>query len=203
MPSIYKLKTKFQNLLRPLCHRLEKAGITANQVTLFALFLSILAATALAAYPELRIAILAYPAVLFIRMALNAIDGMLAREFNQKSKLGAFLNELGDILSDAALYLALGFIPGVCFPLAALFAILAVTTEATGCIAVQIGASRRYDGPMGKSDRAFVIGAWAAFGGIWPSFLVFTNPLLIILSLLCLLTIWNRIRKALQETRYH
>ena len=45
------------------------------------------------------------PAVLFVRMALNAIDGMLAREHGQKSALGAFLNELCDVVSDAALYL--------------------------------------------------------------------------------------------------
>ena len=37
-------------------------------------------------------------------MALNAIDGMLAREYGQKSRLGAYLNELGDVVSDAALY---------------------------------------------------------------------------------------------------
>ncbi len=43
-------------------------------------------------------------------MALNAIDGMLAREFNQQSTLGAILNEVGDIISDAALYLALLFV---------------------------------------------------------------------------------------------
>ena len=37
-------------------------------------------------------------------MALNAIDGMLAREFGQKSALGGYLNEIGDVVSDAALY---------------------------------------------------------------------------------------------------
>ena len=44
--------------------------------------------------------LLLLPAVLFLRMALNAIDGMLAREHNQKSALGAILNELGDVFSD-------------------------------------------------------------------------------------------------------
>jgi CDP-diacylglycerol--glycerol-3-phosphate 3-phosphatidyltransferase len=35
-------------------------------------------------------------------MALNAIDGMLAREHDMQSPLGAMLNELGDVLSDVA-----------------------------------------------------------------------------------------------------
>ena len=44
------------------------------------------------------------PLWLFVRMALNAVDGMLAREFGQKSRLGAYLNEISDVVSDAALY---------------------------------------------------------------------------------------------------
>ena len=36
---------------------------------------------------------LVLPTALFARMALNAIDGMMAREHNQASKLGALLNE--------------------------------------------------------------------------------------------------------------
>jgi len=36
-------------------------------------------------------------------MALNAIDGMLAREHHMQSKLGAILNELGDVVSDTVL----------------------------------------------------------------------------------------------------
>ena len=43
-------------------------------------------------------------------MALNAIDGMLAREFNQKSRLGGYLNEITDVVSDAALYLPFAFV---------------------------------------------------------------------------------------------
>lgn len=40
--TIYDLKPKFQNLLRPVVIRLFNAGITANQVTLAAMFLSCL-----------------------------------------------------------------------------------------------------------------------------------------------------------------
>jgi len=39
-----------------------------------------------------------------------------------------------------------------------LFVVFALIGELTGVVAVRIGASRRYDSPMGKSDRAFVIG---------------------------------------------
>ncbi|HEU4665784.1 MAG TPA: CDP-alcohol phosphatidyltransferase family protein, partial [Dokdonella sp.] len=70
----------------------------------------------------------------------------------------AILNELGDVVGDAAMYLPLALRPG--FPVAAIvvFALLGVIVEMTGVIGVQVGASRRYDG-FGKSDRAFVVGA--------------------------------------------
>ena len=94
MASIYDLKPKFQDLLRPLLIKLEAVGVTANQVTLFACALCIFTGLSIAVHPNNIAYLLWLPAVLFIRMALNAIDGMLAREFNQQTKLGAILNEL-------------------------------------------------------------------------------------------------------------
>src|SRR5438067_422929 len=109
MPSIYSLKPRFQNLLRPLVRALAGMGITANQVTLFACILSV-AIGALLAYAGSRRLLLILPAFLFLRMALNAVDGMLAREFGQKSDLGAYLNELTDVISDSFLYLPYAYI---------------------------------------------------------------------------------------------
>src|SRR5262244_2364032 len=108
MPSIYGLKPKFQALLRPIVNWFARIGVTANQVTIAALLLSLTAGHVIHFQHGGR-SLLLLPAVLFVRMALNAMDGMLAREHNQKTPLGAILNELGDVLSDAALYLPLAF----------------------------------------------------------------------------------------------
>jgi CDP-diacylglycerol--glycerol-3-phosphate 3-phosphatidyltransferase len=74
--------------------------------------LSIAAGAVIALLPGQPEWLLLLPVVMFLRMALNAVDGMLAREHNQKSSLGAVLNELGDVVSDAALYLPLALVPG-------------------------------------------------------------------------------------------
>ena len=113
MASIYDIKPRFQALLRPLCQTLAAAGVTANQVTVAAMLLSFAAGSAIVWQPDSSWPLLAIPAVLFVRMALNAIDGMLAREHNMQSALGAVLNEIGDVLSDAALYLPLALVSGV------------------------------------------------------------------------------------------
>ena len=108
--SIYALKPKFQNLLRPLVRQLAAKGVTANQVTLIACLLSILLGVVLALFPTFSSLFFLIPIWFFLRMALNAIDGMLAREFNQKSRLGGYLNEITDVVSDAALYFPFAFV---------------------------------------------------------------------------------------------
>src|SRR6187431_2288523 len=110
--SIYGLKPRFQALLRPLAKRLFESGVTANQVTVFACAVSLALGALVCLRPEVTGLFLLVPAWFFVRMAFNAIDGMLAREFGQASKLGAYLNELTDVISDAALYLPFAFVAG-------------------------------------------------------------------------------------------
>lgn len=100
--TLYQIKPLFQSLLRPTMFWLYKHHVTANHITLAALALSLITGLLLVAQPIL---FLLLPIVLFIRMALNALDGMLARECNQQTRLGAILNETGDVISDIALYL--------------------------------------------------------------------------------------------------
>lgn len=199
MPSIYDLKPKFQALLRPLNSKLVARGITANHITILAMVISVVAGGLIAVFPTHHWPLLLVPMVLFVRMALNAIDGMLAREHNMQSSLGAILNELGDVLSDVALYLPLAWVAGVNAGWLVLVVILSIVSEMMGVVAIQIGATRRYDGPMGKSDRAFLFGVIALLLGLginpapW-----LTAVLVIVFGLLCW-TIVNRARGALAE----
>ena len=94
--TIYDLKPAFQNLLRPLCRVLARDGVTANQITVAALLGSIIVGFLFGLSPTSAWATFLIPIWLFLRMALNAIDGMLAREHNMQSELGGILNELGD-----------------------------------------------------------------------------------------------------------
>ncbi len=198
--SVYQLKSRFQNLLRPLVVQLAAKGVTANQVTIAAALGSI----ALGAFLGLNgnpIWFALVPVWLFLRMALNAVDGMLAREHGQKSVLGAYLNEIGDVISDAALYAPFAIIA----PFSALwiFAIIfiATLTEFVGVTAASLGSSRRYDGPMGKSDRAVVfgvLGAWIAIDGALPQWMFWVQP---VFCPLLILTVVKRIRNALLEPR--
>ena len=177
---------------------LAAAGVTANQVTLTAAALSIAAGGMIAAYPGSRWVFWLLPLVLFVRMALNAIDGMLAREHGQASKLGMFLNEICDVVSDLALILPFALVAPFFVWGVVAFALAAFMTEFAGVLGVVAGSGRRYDGPLGKSDRAAVLGVLAiviAAGIDLPAFVGWLFPLLAVLSLL---TVVNRIRAALR-----
>ena len=197
--SIYELKPRFQALLRPLVRRLHAMGVTANQVTVAACVISVALGLGLFFAAPSAAAFALIPLWMFLRMAFNAIDGMLAREHGQQSALGAFLNELTDVLSDAALYLPFALVaPFSPFWVGAVI-VLAGLSEFTGALGPTVGASRRYDGPLGKSDRAFVFGAlglYVALGGPLPGWSAGLMPLL---TLLVAWTIVNRIRRALAE----
>jgi CDP-diacylglycerol--glycerol-3-phosphate 3-phosphatidyltransferase len=200
-PSTYLLKPKFQAGLRPLLGIVADSGVTANQVTLATCALSAGFGLLLTSRPQARALLLLLPVLLFLRMALNATDGMLAREFSQRSNLGACLNELGDVISDAFLYLPFVYLPGFGSVWMVAVILLAVISEMAGTVTVMIGASRRYDGPMGKSDRALVFGTLALWCGLgwnvapWASYVI---PRL--MTLLLLATVINRVRKGLEET---
>jgi CDP-diacylglycerol---glycerol-3-phosphate 3-phosphatidyltransferase len=196
--SIYAFKPAFQLLLQPHVGRLARAGVTANQVTLAAAAGSLLVGGIVYAAAPARWPFLLVPVWLFLRMALNAIDGMLARDHGQKTRFGAYLNEIGDVVSDAALYLPFALIPAFGLLWMALVVWLSALTEFAGVLGLMVGAPRRYDGPLGKSDRAFVFGAlglWIGLGGPLPPWTVW---LMAIVAILLAVTVVNRVRAGLK-----
>ena len=210
MPSIYQLKPAFQNLLRPLVRRLYQVGVTANQVTLTAMVVSVFLGAFLfffhrsAAKPTVWL--LLFPLWMLVRMAFNAIDGMLAREFGQQSKLGAYYNELCDVVSDTVLYASFAAFAVIDPWLLSAAVFLAVLSEYAGVMAPLIGAPRRYDGPMGKSDRAFAFGLLALVLVLAPVLGIsekrLDNMCFVLLLLVCALllrTIVNRIKNGVCE----
>jgi CDP-diacylglycerol--glycerol-3-phosphate 3-phosphatidyltransferase len=199
MPSIYQLKPAFQNLLRPIVRGLAGAGVTPNQVTIAALMLSLVVGALVFYFPGYHAVLLLVPLVMFLRMALNAIDGMLAREHDMRSTLGGFLNELTDVVSDCALYLPFALVLQPYAWLVVLVVLAAMLTEFAGVCAQALGGSRRYDGPMGKSDRAFVFGLIALLLGGGLEVGRWCGILLAFTLLLAVLTAFNRVRRGVAE----
>ena len=197
MPSVYDLKPGFQKLLLPVTAALHRRGITANMVTVSAMLASLAFGAWMWLASHSRLPFLLLPLFMFARMALNAIDGMLARQYQQQSKLGALLNETGDLVSDAALYAPFAVLPAVQPGIIMGVVFLALLTEFVGVLGQVIGGGRRYEGPMGKSDRAVVFGALGLLIGMGVPIHAYLNTILLVMAFLLAWTVWKRARQAL------
>ena len=197
MPSIYQIKPALQRLLRPACGPLHRGGISPNMITTTTLLAS--AAMGLWLCTGSRVSFLSLPVFLFVRMAADALDGMIARELNRCSPSGTLLNEVADVAADAVLYLPFALLPSVnpFLPVGAV--VLAMVSEQAGVAAVLIGAPRRFEGPVGKSDRAFAFGACGLACALGLTSPVIWNVIFAVIITLLLFTIFNRCRNAVRE----
>jgi len=197
--SVYKIKPKFQQLLTPALRGLYKMGVTANQITLSSILLSLLIGIAFWYASYNKLLFLALPIGLFIRMALNALDGMMARIYNQQTKKGEVLNELGDIISDIFIFFPLLIYEKSIIYLIIIFICLSIINEFSGVLGKIISGQRQYDGPMGKSDRAFVIGVYGILSFFSINLSDYSFWIFVIINLLIITSTFFRIKKSLER----
>jgi CDP-diacylglycerol--glycerol-3-phosphate 3-phosphatidyltransferase len=158
--SVYLLKPKFQKALQPILSAQRGAGVTPNQLTVSAVVLSALIGAALWFAVDRRVLLVAVPIGLFFRMALNALDGMMASTYGMTSRWGELLNELGDALSDFLVFFPLLRFPFANRFLVAAFLAFMAMNELVGVLGKILVGKRLYQGPMGKSDRALALGVF-------------------------------------------
>ncbi len=189
--SVYQLKPGFQSLLRPLARSWAQAGNTANQLTALGLVAAALSGCAVALAVLDSRWLFAVPALLLIRMACNALDGMVAREHGQASARGRVFNEMADVVGDAVSYLPFALLFRGAAALVIVVVVLGLLTEFAALLDPE---QRRNEGPMGKSDRAALFALIAVVGGLTGSSSPWVNPGLALAAIGLLATLRNRLR---------
>ena len=197
MISVYKLKPKFQQLLHPLLVWLHRRGVTANEITVVAIVFSFGIGVLFWEASAVPLFFLALPIGLLVRMILNALDGMMAREFRQTSRLGEVLNEVGDVVSDVFIFFPLlKYHPESLYWVVA-FIVLSVLNEFAGVMGKVLGGQRRYEGPMGKSDRALLMGIYGLLAYFSVGIQAYSQVVFAIVIALLLLSTFTRLKKGL------
>ena len=197
MISVYKLKPKFQQLLHPSLVWLHQKKVTANLITVVAIVFSFCIGVLFWEASVVPFFFLALPIGLLIRMILNALDGMMAREFGQTSRLGEVLNELGDVISDVFIFFPLLKYHPESLYLIVVFIVLSVLNEFAGIMGKVLGGQRRYDGPMGKSDRALLVGIYGLISYFGVGITTYSQVIFSIIIALLLLSTFIRLKKGL------
>jgi CDP-diacylglycerol--glycerol-3-phosphate 3-phosphatidyltransferase len=156
--GVYSVKPRFQAILKPVASYLAEQEVHPTWINLAAVISSVFAGFLLFDATTTVWSLL-IPLLVFIRIALNALDGMVARanKVNEQAR-GEFLNEFFDRVSDTAIFLGLTFNPATSILLGVATITVLLLTSYVSIVSKAAGGSRRYEGVMGKADRMLVIG---------------------------------------------
>jgi CDP-diacylglycerol--glycerol-3-phosphate 3-phosphatidyltransferase len=192
--KIYTIKPLFQKFLNPVKNLLVKLKIHPTSINIAALIISI-ALGAIIMYAGLfgkLMLLVSVPILAFVRTALNALDGMVARELKVgNQKFGEVLNEFIDRLSDTFIFIGLAFSGLVYLDVALISITIILLTSYIGIVGKAAGGIRQYVGLMGKADRMFYLSLASVLIIIWPS-INFLNYLLYFMIILGIITIIQR-----------
>lgn len=198
--TLYSVKPAFQRTLEPAARFAIRSAISANQLTLTAVALSLVGGIALGLSSfEPRLMLVAVP-VVAARLALNALDGMVARSARTASPSGELLNELGDRVGDLLLVGGLVLAGHGDLRLGAVALGVITLPGAVGVTARAAGGVRRYEGPLSKPDRMAALAVASVLTLALPVGPVISGYFVLLIAGV-LLTTANRYRHAHRQLR--
>jgi CDP-diacylglycerol---glycerol-3-phosphate 3-phosphatidyltransferase len=199
--KIYAIKSKFQKTLSPIKNLLVKFKIHPTYINFAALFVSILAGYIFYKSSLNFLLLLWIPFLAFVRIALNALDGLVARELKVKNQQwGEVLNEFIDRLSDISFFLGIAFFGFTNALLVFITLITILLVSYLGILGKSAGGKRVYSGLMGKADRMFYLSVAAVLIVIFKNPIIINYLLLFILTL-SIITIFQRIYTIKKELK--
>lgn len=157
MNGVYGLKPLFVRRLRRIEDLLVAKRISPDAITIAAVGVSVAVAVviALGGILDRPLLWICVPPLVLARLALNALDGAVARKTNRTGPFGAVLNETCDRVSDGVILGALGFVISAAVAMAACASAFLVSHA--GLLAQMSTGARATTGPMGKADRLAVL----------------------------------------------
>ncbi len=194
-------KKPFYSLLSPIAGLLGGIGVSSILIRLLSTILVIAVAVTILVWPQYHWPLLLVPLVLFVRMLLNVIAGMLARESGNGRQLGALFEELWDLVTEIILYLPFATVTGVSLMPVFIVICLGIISEVIRIVAIPIAYERHYDLPMRKGSMALVFGTLGLLLGLDVVSRYWLDILLWTVSGLLVVTMLNRVRGMVNPVR--
>jgi archaetidylinositol phosphate synthase len=186
-----KLKQRVQAILTTEAKIAHKLGLTPNRISGIGIILAFLAAFAYAEWQTNRLCLLAAVVLLSFSGFCDALDGVVARTYQQTTPFGGFLDSLLDRYADAAVYTGI-MISGLCDLLWGLIALMGsllvsysrARAEAAGMKMETIGLAER-------AERMIILLAATLIAFFWEPQTIM-NWSIILLAVLSNLTVLHR-----------
>lgn len=191
-----KLKKAVQASLKTEARIAQKAGLTPNQISGLAIILGVASGVVYwlagpdASGSELNVAYLLSAVVLLLASGFcDALDGALARLYEQTSVLGGFLDSLLDRYVDAAIFIGL-ILGGLCNPFWGLLALIgALLTSYARARSEAAGVPMETVGVVERAERLLIVAAASFLSLVWMEAL---NWSVVLLALLTNFTVLQR-----------
>jgi len=164
--GLYALKPAFQRSLGGVETWLVARGVHPDVLTGVALGLGLLGGALLYAAAAAPRLLLLLSGLALGRLALNALDGLVARREGLARPWGEVLNELGDRLADVALLGGLALAPTSDGRLGAVAVVVVLLASYLGLLGKAAGGQREYGGVMGKADRMLYLALATTVAGL-------------------------------------
>jgi archaetidylinositol phosphate synthase len=187
-----KLKEKVQAMFAAEARAAHKMRLTPNRVSLIGIVLAFASAIAYAQWEMDRLYLLLATALLLLSGFCDALDGVIARLYQQATSFGGFFDSVLDRYADAAVFAAL-ILSRLCdlsWGLVALAGSLLVSysrarAEAAGVKMESIGLAER-------AERMLILALAGVVAIFWESPAVVMNMAVILLAILSNLTVVQR-----------
>lgn len=180
--GIYRIKPRFQQSLQGVEAYLVARRVHPDYLTLAALALSVIGGLALIASRWSHWLVLLIVPVALGRTALNALDGLVARDTGLARPWGEVLNEFCDRLADVSLLAGVALSPGGNQPLGAVTIVVMLLSSYVAILSKAAGGCRQYGGIMGKADRMIYLSVSVVVAFLIPALPIFTYFLGIVLA---------------------
>jgi len=142
--------------------------------------------------------------LIFLRMVLNTLDGIIALEQNKTSLKGEIVNAFPDRYSDIFTLCGILFSSHKYFYLGTLALVFTLLISYTGMLGKAIGVSWQHQGPLGKVERlvSLIVFSFLQFLFIHLNLDINLTGLLFIWFIIgSQITIFNRLRGMLREIK--
>jgi archaetidylinositol phosphate synthase len=186
-----RLKKKAQAMLTAEAKAAHKIGLTPNMISALGVILAFLSSIAYAKWGENQSYLLLATGLLLLSGFCDALDGVVARLYEQSTPFGGFLDSLLDRYADAAVYAGI-IVSGLCDPLWGLVAV-------TGSLLVSYSRARAEASGIGmesvglaeRAERIIILAIVTITAFFWQPTTVM-NTGIILLAVMSNLTVIQR-----------